>query len=89
MSTETVIITGSNLNVDHQADAVPNEPLRRRPPEYVPTVATGVDLLELISLSAHTNPYWTPEANAAADGSNEQPKRLAKRWRKHRIEKAA
>lgn len=79
--TETVIITGQNLDVDHQAETKPN-PKRKRPPEYTPPPA-GRDIAELVG----TNPFWSAEANDYADTHpQERPKDLAHKLRHHRIE---
>lgn len=88
--TERVIITGRDLDIEHPAaDDRPN-PKRRRPPEYVaPPQTDGPDLGELIDLLQVVNPYWTPEANEDAELNPDglDGKRLAKRWRKHRIDR--
>lgn len=84
MATETVIITGRDIEVDHRADDTP-DPKRRRPPTLPPpTVETG-DTLRLAQLA---NPYWSDEANDYADLNPDglRPKQLAHQWRKHRIE---
>lgn len=84
---ERVIITGRDLDVEHQADDDRPNPKRRRPPEYVAPEADGPDLGELIDLLRVHNPNWSPEANEDAELNPDglDGKRLAKRWRKHRI----
>lgn len=80
---ETVIITGSNLDVEHQTEAQP-DPKRRRPAEYLPATPALVDLGELI---ASGNPYWSADANADAEANPQmRPKALARKWAAHRIE---
>lgn len=82
---ETVIITGRDIEVDHQTEGQP-DPKRRRPDVYNPPT-TDVDVLALFSMAAHTNPYWSDEANDYADTHpNERPVDIARRFQLHRIE---
>lgn len=82
---ESVIITGRDLHVDHQAEQ-PN-PKRRRPPEYIPPAPAGTDLVAALRMACHHNPYWSAEANDYADAhSDERPVDLARRFADHRIE---
>lgn len=80
---DTVIITGSDIEVDHQTEGQP-DPKRRRPKAYNPPAVQGRDLKTFIGAD---NPHWTTEANEAAENSDRKRNHLAKDWRHHRIEK--
>ena len=80
--TERITITGSDLKIDHTRPEA-GTPIRPRPAPYQQPATTGRDLKLFVG---GPNPYWTAEANEAAENSKENPKTLAKRWRKHRIE---
>ena len=83
--TETVIVRGRDLDIEHQ-QAEPNEPLRRRPAPYVPEPG-DVDLAVTIKNAALENPHWTAEANDYADRHPELRRvDIARTYRHHRIE---
>ncbi len=83
--TDTVIITGRDIEVDHQAHGQP-DPKRRRPVAYNPPEST-VDLGDTIVAAGHCNPHWSDEANDYADAHPElRPKDLAYKFRHYRIE---
>lgn len=85
--TETVIITGRDLGVEHQADddrPAAGQPIRPRPAPYTPPADTGQNLKLFIG---QPNLYWADEANEWAEAHPEvRPKDAARKWRKHRIE---
>ena len=82
--TETVIITGEQLTIDHTKPDAKPDPKRRRPPAYNPPEATA-NIQETI---AQGNPFWSAEANQAAESNVEglSPLKLARKWKHYRIE---
>ena len=83
--TERVVIEGAGLAVT--IDDAP-DPKRKRPPTYRAPAPTGRDLLATISALTRHNPYWTDEANRAAETNPDglTPKQLARIWAGHRID---
>ena len=83
--TESVIITGSDLAVEHKPAAGQS---RRQRPELLP-IPDGPTRGMTPQQAMSANPFWSVEANEAAESNPDRlrPKDLAKIWRKHRIEK--
>lgn len=78
--TDRVVIEGPSLTVTHdQAD-----PKRKRPPRFAPSEIPA-DYLSLEDLIGAGNPFWSDEANDAADASDLPPRVLAEQWAGHRI----
>lgn len=82
--TERVTIEGSGLTVE--VDQGQPDPKRRRPSDYTPPTGAHRSLTDL----SESNPYWTDEANQAAEESPDglTPKQLAKQYRHCRIKAA-
>jgi hypothetical protein len=81
--TERVVIEGHDLAVT--TDTAP-DPKRRRPPAYTPAKVKLTDRT-IKWMANDPNPYWTDEANKAAEENPDglRPIDIAKRYRHHRI----
>jgi len=79
MATERITIEGQGLTVTHdQAD-----PKRRRPERFASSVVSA-DYRTVQQVAEQGNPFWSGEANDAADQSDLPPIELARQWAAHR-----
>ncbi len=82
---EQLIITGTDLAIEHHGTTTVIE-AEPEQPELLPAPKTTLDLGAVIEAAAIDNPYWSDEANDAADNRppGVRPVDVAKRYRKHR-----
>lgn len=83
--TESVIITGRDLAIEHNGDEAQPDPKRKRPDRFASSVVPA-DFRTMQQIVDAGNPSWSDEANDAADASDLSPKRLARLWAGHQIE---
>lgn len=86
--TESVIIHGRDLTVEHNDAPAAGEPIRRRPGP-VPSTVTAPSKVNTHTIGL-TNPFWSDEANRAAENRPEGVtlRDVARQYKNHRIAEA-
>lgn len=80
--TDRITIEGQDLTITH--DQANRDPKRKRPERFAPSPVSA-DYRSIEDLISTGNPFWSDEANDAADASTLPPKVLAKQWAGRRV----